>query len=87
MPIGAGVAAYTTEYSTDPNPDQKIAPETVKLLGGQFVSPLFTKIEEEGGFKINDQHDYLRKALENAANARDACREPFGKFIEWLFNV
>ena len=24
--IGAGVAAYTTEYSTEPNPDQKIAP-------------------------------------------------------------
>ena len=34
VPIGAGVAAYTTTYSAEPNENQRIAPETVLLKSG-----------------------------------------------------
>ena len=80
VPVGAGHAAYTNDY--DPEPVAGVLPprEVLNELG-EFVDPLFDKIQVKGELKLATQADLLKQAIVKTVKAKRDCGAAFEEFM------
>ena len=80
VPVGAGHSAYTNEYNPEPV-EGVLPPHQVLNEMGEYVSPLFNKIQIKGELILADQGDLLKQAIVRTVKAKRDCGAAFEEFM------